>query len=137
MEQEAYFLWVIYSVQNLDSELEGSKEICNALPIIRRVVLKKEDRGGAYKSKRINVDFDPLDLVNRRHAYLVIIQLETQYNLTIIRNEFTFAGITSTQIEAEETKKELERDKLKQRSFLQKKQVVYKVTIEPVLVTEF
>ena len=128
MEDEAFFLWVKYRVQNLPPRIENDREIVDYQPVIRTVALRK-DVNPDFLYKRVHVDFDP---TSKQNAFVLVINASTEEGRVVYREHFHFPTITETLEQAEEEKRKIEAGGY--RPFLQKRQKFQKVDIMPVVI---
>ncbi len=131
MEDEAFFIFLIYTQQSHSPVIKDNKETWPYSTVIKRASLQKNERTAAgYSYKRVAVDFDPSQ-TQVAYAVAVISSVSDSYSCHM--NGLDFAGIVQTEDEADELKTRLESGEYK--PFVVKKHKFEKVKIYPVLVS--
>jgi hypothetical protein len=137
MEDEAFFLYAAHQLKPLPRRLEGGKEVEEYLPVIKRAGIRRPDKESpAYHGfvfKRVPIDFDP---AGKQLGYIVVIHTKIEDSYVIVRDRSVyFVEITETEEEANAVKLRVEENKGS--GFLEKGLKFDRVSVEPVLISEF
>ncbi len=135
MEDEAFFLWVVYRVEPMPTTTKDGKDLFQHMPVIRKVALKKPEGRGALRDfiyKRVQVDFDGLV---EQAAFVVVMHTKIEDGGAISVEKFCFPGIVKTLAEAEALKLRAEVGEF--RSLMEKGQKLHEVTIAPAFISEY
>lgn len=130
MEEEAYFLWSVYSNEELPYIIENSNEVRSHELHLKRCVLQKVE-SPIERHKRVAIDFDPL---GKKMCFVVIIFYESMFEGILTRDQVLFSSIFDNQKDAQEEKNSIDRGGFK--NFLKTKEKFCRSEIITSLVTD-